>query len=81
MQLSAGEVRGFLDANLNSVSPNWTARFTRLMQRSLAILNLMLAVRVVFLVGVLFGSKIHRTRWRDGIKTFKTSVTYQLNQQ
>ena len=44
-------------------------------------LNLMLAVGVVFLVGVLFGFKTHHTCWRDGIETSKTSATYQLNQQ
>ena len=42
MQLSASEVQAFLDANLDSVSPNWTARFTRIMQRPVGIPHLCL---------------------------------------
>ncbi|MEL0290480.1 MAG: hypothetical protein VXA21_05350 [Alphaproteobacteria bacterium] len=54
-QLSASEVQAFLDANLDSVSPHWTARVTEIMQRPVAIPHLVFAVGVVFVVGLLFG--------------------------
>ena len=54
-QLSASEVQAFLDANLDSVSPHWTARVTKIMQRPVAIPHLVIAVGVVFAVGLLFG--------------------------
>jgi hypothetical protein len=54
-QLSASEVQAFLDANLDSVSPRWTARVTEIMQRPVAIPHLVFAVGVVFVVGLLFG--------------------------
>jgi len=48
-------VQAFLDANLDSVSPRWTARVTEIMQRPVAIPHLVFAVGVVFVVGLLFG--------------------------
>ena len=54
-QLSASEVQAFLDANLDSVSPHWTARVTEIMQRPVAIPHLVFAAGVVFVVGLLFG--------------------------
>jgi hypothetical protein len=54
-QLSASEVQAFLDANLDSASPCWTARVSEIMQRPVAMPHLVFAVGVVFVVGVLFG--------------------------
>ena len=54
-QLSASEVQAFLDANLDSASPSWTARVGEIMQRPVAMPHLVFAVGVVFVVGVLFG--------------------------
>jgi len=54
-RLSASEVQAFLDANLDSASPCWTARVTEIMQRPVAMPHLVFAVGVVFVVGVLFG--------------------------
>ena len=54
-RLSASEVQAFLDANLESASPCWTARVSQIMQRPVAMPHLVFAAGAVFVVGVLFG--------------------------
>ena len=50
-QLSASEVQAFLGANLDSVSPRWTACVPEIMQSPVAI------ARPVYVVGVLIAVK------------------------
>ena len=49
------QAQAFLDANLDSVSPRWTARVTEVLQRPVAIPHLVFAIGVVFRVDLLFG--------------------------